>query len=251
MKRSFFKRSVLAGLGLVATILSQPVLANRIQIDSGDSDFTPCVIGGTPCAGLTMPFSADFGTGVFNKVYVYNNGLVSFGSEIAAGADLSSITSIGGNVFTAGYSPTMIPSTPFQVQDPSIAFNATGVLQFKPVFRVRYLTAFETTTETMQVSIFDVGGGEYALQFGHGRTSATPNIAANAYLGYAFGASNLQISGSALQSQVQSGTTKFEYFFRATAASVPEPGSWALIITGFAMVGSILRRRERFVQREA
>jgi hypothetical protein len=100
MKRVFFKRSVLAVLGLVAAALSQSVRADRIEIDSGDSDFTPCVIGGAPCAGLTMPFNANFGTGAFSKVYVYNNGLVSFGSEIAAGADLSSITSIGTNVFT-------------------------------------------------------------------------------------------------------------------------------------------------------
>ena len=142
MNPVFFRRSVLAGLGFVAAALSQSIRAERIQIDSGDSDFTPCIIGGAPCAGLTMPFSANFGAGAFNKVYVYNNGLFSFGSEIATGADLSSITSIGGNVFTAGYSPTMIPTTPFQVQDPSNAFNATGVLQFKPVFRVRYVTAF-------------------------------------------------------------------------------------------------------------
>jgi hypothetical protein len=251
MNYVFFKRSVLAGLGLVAGAVAAPTSATRIQIDSGDTDFTPCVIGGASCAGLTMPFSANFGTGAFNKVYVYNNGLVSFGSEIAAGADLSSITSIGGDVFTAGYSPTMIPTTPFQVQDPSNAFNATGVLQFKPVFRVRYLTAFGATTETMQVSIFDVGGGEYALQFGHGRTSATPNIAANAYLGYAFGASSLQISGSTLQSQVQSGTTKFEYFFGSATPIVPEPSSWAMMIAGFAIVGCSLRRRERYTQLEA
>jgi hypothetical protein len=250
MNRVFFKRSILAGLGLAASAVAAPALATRIQIDSGDSDFTPCVIGGAACAGLTMPFSADFGTGAFNKVYVYNNGLVSFGTEIAAGADLSSITSIGGNVFTAGYSPTMIPTTPFQVQNPSIAFNATGVLQFKPVFRVRYLTAFGATTETMQVSIFDVGGGEYALQFGHGRTSAAPNIATDAYLGYAFGGSSLQISGSTLQSQVQSGTTPFEYFFRAATPGIPEPGSWVMMIAGFAIVGSNLRRRERVTRLE-
>ena len=100
----------------------------------------------------------------------------------------------------------------------------------------------------MQVSIFDVGGGEYALQFGHGRTSATPNIAANAYLGYAFGASSLQISGSTLQSQIQSGASKFEYFFGASTPSVPEPSSWAMMIAGFTMVGSSLRRRKRYIR---
>jgi hypothetical protein len=235
------KRSVLAGLGLVAA--ANPAYANRIQIDSGDTNFTPCVIGGAPCAGLTMPFSADFGTGAFNRVYVYNNGLVSFGNEIAAGANLSSITSIGGNVFTAGYSPSMALVQPFQLQLPSIAFNATGVLQNKPVFRVRYVASVAGSGDVdMQVSIFDVGGGEYALQFGHGRLNTQPDIAADAYLGYSFGASSLQVSGATLRSQVQGGITPFEYFFRAAAPEVPETGTWAMMIVGFALVGCGLRR---------
>lgn len=140
MNGVFFRRSILAGLGLVFGSLATPAYSTRIEIDSGDTDFAPCIIGGAPCAGLTMPFNANFGVGAFNKVYVYNNGLISFGSEIAAGANLSSITSIGGNVFTAGYSPTMTLTAPFQLQNPSIAFNATGTLQNKPVFRVRYVT---------------------------------------------------------------------------------------------------------------
>ncbi len=246
MNISFFKQSFLVGLGLTALSAATPVTATRIQIDSSDTNFTPCVIGGAPCAGLTMPFSANFGIGAFNKVYVYSNGLMSFGAEIAAGANLSSITSIGGNVFTAGYSPSMTLTSPFQVQDPSNAFNGTGILQNKPVFRVRYLASFGTVVGMpMQVSIFDVGGGEYALQFGHGNNSATPDIAADAYLGYSFGSSSLQVSGNTLRGQVQGGTTAFEYFFRATAPSVPEPTSWAMIIAGFAIAGANIRHRRR------
>jgi PEP-CTERM motif len=244
MKRVFFKRSVLAGLGLVASALPYPAAASRIEIDSGDTDFTPCAIGGAPCAGLTMPFSANFGTGAFNTVYVYNNGLVSFGSEISAGANLSSITSIGSNVFTAGYSPSMTMTQPFQLQLPSIAFNATGVLQNKPVFRVRYLASFGAVSDiTMQVSIFDVGAGEYALQFSHGRNNTQPDIAPDAYLGYSFGASNLQVSGATLRGQVQAGTTAYEYFFRTAAPIVPEPATWAMMLTGFGLVGATMRRR--------
>jgi PEP-CTERM motif len=251
MNRSFFKRSVLTGL-MVGAAVASPAWATRIQIDSSNTDFTPCVVGGAPCVGLTMPFSADFGAGAFNKVYVYNNGLVSFGGEIAAGANLSSITSIGGNVFTAGYSPSMTLTAPFQLQDPSIAFNATGVLLNKPVFRVRYLASFGATTGMpMQISIFDVGGGEYALQFAHGSGPGTPDIAADAYLGYSFGASNLQVTGATLRGQVQGGTTPFEYFFRAATPAVPEPSSWAMMIAGFAIVGGGLRRRQSSALQEA
>jgi PEP-CTERM motif len=246
MNRVFFKRTVLAGL-MVGVLFGQPAQASRIEIDSGDTNFTPCAIGGAACAGVSMAFSANFGTGAFNKVYVYNNGLVSFGSEISAGANLASITSIGGNVFTAGYSPTTTLTQPFQLQLPSNAFNATGVLQNKPVFRVRYVAAVAGTGDVdMQVSIFDVGAGEYALQFSHGRLNTQPDIAADAYLGYSFGTSNLQISGNTLRGLVQGGTTKFEYFFRATATAVPEPGSWAMMIAGLGIVGASLRRRQTF-----
>ena len=241
MRTGFIKSSALAGLGVVS-LLPLSAQAHRIEIDSGDTDFAPCVIGGPPCAGLTMPFSANFGSGAFNSVYVYNNGLVSFGSEIAAGANLSSITSIGGNVFTAGYSPTMTMTQAFQLQLPSVAFNATGVLQNKPVFRVRYLASFGVVSDvTMQVSIFDVGAGEYALQFSHGRLNTQPDIAPDAYLGYSFGASNLQVSGSTLQSQIQGGTTDFEYFFRTVAPTVPEPATWAMMMAGFGLIGAIQR----------
>jgi hypothetical protein len=54
-----------------------------------------------------------------------------------------------------------------------------------------------------------------------------------------------------LQSQVQSGTAKFEYFFGSATPIVPEPSSWAMMIAGFAIVGCSLRRRERYTQLEA
>jgi hypothetical protein len=251
MNRVFFKRTVLAGL-MVGACWSISASARTVVIDNGDTDVPPCAIGGSPCAGLTMPFSADFGVGAFNKIYVYNNGLVSFGSEIAAGANLSSITSIGGNVFTAGYSPSMTLTQPFQLQLPSTASNEIGILKDKPVFRVRYLTSFGAVTGMlMQVSIFDVGGGEYALQFAHGNSGGTPDIAANAYLGYSFGASNFQVSGSTLRTQVQGGATAFEYFFRTATPSVPEPTSWVTMLVGFAIVGGGLRRRRSITLREA
>lgn len=252
MAAGIVRKAMLAsGTALAIGGLAVPAEAGRIQIDSGTSDFAPCVLGSGTCAGIDMPFSANFGTGAFNKVYVYSNGLVSFGSEIAAAADLTSLASIGDNVFTGGYSPTMTLSIPFQLQDPSIAFAGTGILAGKPVFRIRYLASFGTAVETadlpMQFSIFDVGSGQFALQFGHGSSSKAPDIASDSYLGYSFGGIGVQVSGTTLRTQVQSGTTDFEYFFGGTGAAVPEAASWMMLVAGFGLVGCTLRQRRRGV----
>ncbi len=34
-----------------------------------------------------------------------------------------------------------------------------------------------------------------------------------------------------------------DFIIRATIAAVPEPGTWAMLLSGFALVGSLLRRR--------
>ena len=250
MTTGIIRKMILAsGTALAISVFVAPAHARRIQLDSGQSDFAPCVFGGATCVGIDMPFSANFGTGAFSKVYVYDNGLVSFGSVIAASADLSSLASIGGNVLTAGYSPTMSMTTPFQVQDPSDAFAATGVLNSVPVFRVRYVASFGTATETadlpMQFSIFDVGSGVYALQFGHGDFDKDPDIAPDAYLGYSFGGAGFQVSGATLRSQVQSGTTDFEYFFGGSTGAVPEPASWMMLMVGFGLAGGAMRQKRR------
>lgn len=36
-----------------------------------------------------------------------------------------------------------------------------------------------------------------------------------------------------------------DFIVRATITAVPEPGTWAMLLSGFALVGSLLRRRQR------
>jgi hypothetical protein len=247
-----FHKHLMIGTAAALSAIASPAYAERTQIDNASSAIPAaslCTIG-SACTALTMPFSASFGTGAFNSVYVYRNGLVSIGSQIAAGANLSSLAAIGGNVFTAGYSPSgLVELSDFQVQDPTPqAFDATGSLFLKPVFRVRYfanLTADPANKQRMQFSIFDVGGGEYALQFGHGSGSnvGAPVFAPDGYLGYSFGGAGIQRSGPALISDINGYSTKFEYFFGANAGAVPEPASWAMMVFGFGLIGGIIRRQ--------
>jgi hypothetical protein len=241
MNRVFFKRSVLAGLGLVASGWSLGVQAREVVIDGNPlNPITACTFGGAACVATPMGFTANFGSGSFSGLYIYTNGLVSFGSEIAGGADLSSLASIGTNVFTAGYSPTMALSS-FRV--------ATGLsnVEFinRPVIRINYIASVDATDHATQIDIYDLGGGEFVLQYDYGGTGTTADIASNAYVGYNFlGASGLQISSprARVQAASQPGNNDFRFFLPGVT---PEPATWAMMLTGFGLTGLGLRRRRR------
>ncbi len=239
MNRAFFKRSVLAGLGLVASAWSVGAQARDAVIDGNPlNPITPCIIGGAACVATPTGFTGNFGSGSFTGLYIYSNGLISFGSEIPGGADLSTLASIGTNVFTAGYSPTMTLTT-FRV--------ATGLsnVEFvnRPVIRINYLASVDATDHMTQIDIYDLGGGEFVLQYDYGGGGTTSDIASNAYVGYNFpGASDLQINNprARVQAAGQPGNEDFRFFL---PGAVPEPATWAMMFAGFGLVGAMQRRR--------
>ncbi len=240
MNRVFFKRSVLAGLGLVATGWSVGAQARDVVIDGNPlNPITPCVIGGAACAATPMGFTANFGSSSFTGLYIYSNGLISFGSEIPGGANLSSLASIGTNVFTAGYSPTMALTT-FRV--------ATGLsnVEFinRPVIRINYRASVDATDHATQIDIYDLGGGEFVLQYDYGGNGTTADIASNAYVGYNFpGATGLQINNprARVQAAGQAGNDDFRFFL---PGAVPETATWVMMLAGFGLVGAMQRRRK-------
>lgn len=235
---------------LALSVLAAPGTAdaNRIDIDGpGETVTTICAAGGsTACTTpttlktsfATSPLVANFGFGAFSSLYIYNNGLVSIGAPIAPGANLSSLSTIGGNVFTAGYAPGMTLSN-FTIEGPDTAlFGSPG----SRVVRVYYDASFGTSVQQMEFNIFALTSGGYELQFNHGDFDGDPiDFPANGYLGYAFGGNSVQVSGTTLQSQVRA-NADFAYFF-PQAGAVPEPTTWAVLLTGFGAMGVALRRR--------
>jgi hypothetical protein len=222
-------------LGVGATLLAVSAAgsahARLIVIDSNPfTPITPCSIG-TPCAATPLGFNADFGGGSFSGLYVYDNGLVSFGSEISAGADLSALSTIGSSVFTAGYSSGMTLSN-FAVASDN--------------------TSFGTVTDApVQFDIYDLGGGDFVLQFDYGDGSFLPDIADDAYLGYhIIGGGSLQLTNQRADVQANS-PTSYRYFLPGRNPAVPEPGTWAMMIVGFGMAGIKLRRSVRQVGKSA
>ena len=245
-----------AAMALALGALTHAGMANaaRTQIDgSGESVSTICAAAAaTPCATPTAlktsfeaaPLVANFGFGPFSSVYIYSNGIVSIGAPIAPGADFSSLASIGGNVFTAGYSPSMTLSN-FTIQGPGPSqFDNFG----RPVVRVYYDTKFGSVFQQMEFSIYDLGGGAYELALQHGDFDGDPiDFPADAYVGYSFNGTTVQVSGPTAQAQVRA-NADFRYVFRNSAeAGVPEPATWAMLLLGFMATGAVLRRPRRGV----
>jgi hypothetical protein len=236
----YLANAALAATTLFAlTLLAPDAQARRVAIDSVPlNPFTPCVIG-TPCAPLPLGFTANFGNGSFSGLYVYNNGLVSFGSEIPVGADLSSLASIGIDVFTAGYSPSMT-LTNFVAGTGSANVDFPG----RPVLRVLYNMSFGAVTDApVQFSIYDIDGSDFAMFFDYGDASFGPDIANDAYIGYSFsGVGALQINTPQLVVQ-NADNDDFQYRFPLRTTSVPEPASFAVLLAGVTLLGGAMARR--------
>jgi hypothetical protein len=251
MMFKFSKRALVAALGVAASTLlpSSAAIAREKVIDGIPLlPFTPCTIGAS-CAPTSIGFSVDFGNGPFSELYIYGNGLISFGAEIGAGADLSSLTTIGVNVFTAGYSPTMtlgefvIGSGPSN--DPVFAQNI-------PVLRIGYRYALPGQPDPalwspIQVDLYRLGAGDFVLQYDYGGSGIAADIANDAYIGYNFlGGGSVQVN--APQAAVRgAGANDFRYFLPGGAPAVPEPATWISMIAGFGLAGARLRKRRSAV----
>lgn len=255
----FHQKSFAFGLATLGCVLAAgPAVAGRSVIDGSSTPITVCTFGAGPCSstllqsglgGLPGPLAFNFGFGSFNSLFIYSNGLVSIGAPIAANADLTSLSTIGGNVFTPGYAPGRSFSlVTIQGVDASTNDNPGS-----PVVRVNFclaggnpgnLTSCNSDDGTAQFSIYDLGAGKYELQYNYGAFSTTdpPVFFGNAYAGYSFGGNSVQQSGTALQRNVTN-LVPFNYFFPAAAPALPEPASWAMMLFGFATVGATQRRK--------
>ena len=58
-------------------------------------------------------------------------------------------------------------------------------------------------------------------------------------------------SGICWTGPVSTPTTYTHLSFRSLAASIPEPGTWAVMLIGFGAAGSVLRQRRRKANEQA
>ena len=218
---------VCLGFALVLA-LARPVLARGVVEDTGSvswSSFTACAVG-TPCTPTTLPFQMKLSGLSTNQIYIYSNGLISLGAPLVfpSGGTISSLADLAGQyVITPAYRNGIDPLGPFTV------------LASAPAEDLIY-DAYDSSDQPFpsEVLISPLNNaGAFSLTFREGDSELGPvDIATPTLIGYQFGALNDDAVGG-VQDDV---TIKF---------GVPEPASWALMLTGLGVLGAGLRLAKR------
>lgn len=270
---TFTRKAVLAALTLSAASVSTQVMSRGTVIDHGETipvtnSIAACTIGIAGCSSITLPFSFNFGTGVTNQAFVYDSGVVSFGSPIPLNVpNNSSFTSFGVPVIAPLFVPglTGVPG-PYQAftgsmtPDPTNAFQTT-LPNFGPdLFVITFLDPTDVDPTSFLVPyihlIMDFSATQIRFEFIHGQTFLSNGVlqvalpdTTGTQLGYSLGnpASPQQLLN---QPPDIAGINAFQ-FTSATAGSVPEPGTWAMMLFGFGAVGLSFRRMRPASERQA
>jgi hypothetical protein len=255
--------SLLAFIATVMSAASGPALARRVAIDfAQEVILNRGSLGGSPLcvysAGLcatptTLFFSINLASGPTDKVYVYDNGLVSLGKPLTKNTPISSLAELGQDVFTAGYLPGGgTPDRSDYLNLPAMSEEYTDpFLQKFGYLRLQYFNGFSVPTEdalminaSLQADEDDPTSGKFFLAFYHGyEAQGQPdflNIDPNTLIGYYIDGKLVEtLAGT--PSEVENKDFFYEFDIARTAA--PEPTTWIFSILGFGLMGCALRGR--------
>jgi hypothetical protein len=212
-----------------------------------------------------------FNLGVFKNLYVYADGVISFGKPLPAGASLASgLGSLGGNYIAAGFAnlPSYNSAGDFEVTgsvDPTLTPDGSALVA--QMVNVEWI--FDTPDGHASIlgvtltDLSDIAPGDIGVSIDSGADNTTwfaknyPNAYCDALCTANFD-SGFYYEGVYLPAgtQIASGFKGFGppvsvnsdfsypgYFFTINVDAVPEPASWALAIVGFMMLGRQIRRR--------
>jgi hypothetical protein len=246
---------ITSGIGLVT-----PAMAQRgIQADGSDddepsqrvNDFGLCTLGTTGCGGFQVEFpptyagsigGQDYGIQYFSTqtIFIYAEGVVSFGEELPEGASVAGgLASLGtGNWFAPGFGG----ATEVTVFDDSLTGHEVkfrinwgpGVGSAPPteVDKVLFQLTLGQFEEDPLVAVFGFQsgypGGHGAVAYNYAPFAASPGTPPGTIQTSPISAYDLRFSG------------------HEVLASAPEPSSWAVMLLGFGLAGTALRRRHGF-----
>lgn len=219
-----------------AAVLTSPALARRTVVDTIDGEtFSTtvdgyCDIDNEDCTPRKLPYRIDFGFGApaVDSVLFYGNGLVTFGNSLpdfaTLGDSYNPLTYAGIPAIVVGYANNDTDDQGF-LQAASWSVLADGTISggFYPCFDL-----FNCPGSTV---------GSIALK----PTATGFEVSASLYSDAQFGVS-VYLPGQ--PEQVFGGqSTDFTFFLPASITFVPEPASWAMMLSGFGLAGAALRRR--------
>ena len=122
---------------VVAFVPASAALARGVVVDGsfGETSWQaqPVCTYGQSCAGITLGFNINIGQGLTNKIFVYNNGLVSIGTALTSSVNpITALSDLSAqNVFTPFLSYDPDTAAPYQADT---GFQGNGLSAAKIPF---------------------------------------------------------------------------------------------------------------------
>lgn len=238
--------SLAAGVA-VSIALVQPADARRVSTDSPwpQPEAGLCLLNQsipTDCSAIDLGFGVNIGGTVYSSVFVYDDGLVSFGGPVADPA-ATTADGFGTPVIISDFVPIEeLFGPPFVTPRFSRIWSqsATSLILQWYEGEVNFIGGVDPDDpEQLLPGSFTTLGVLQGFQFltlqrqADGRIRATVEGEGPFLAGYGL--------GSAVD-PIQSREAPYSFLF---GGAVPEPASWALMIAGFGLVGAAARRRRR------
>ncbi|HEU4430069.1 MAG TPA: nidogen-like domain-containing protein [Myxococcota bacterium] len=256
-------------LAACALTVSSAAYAKKVFIDFGDqfatsgnnwgtgsSESLEASLVGNASLSVALGFSINTDAGVFDSLFINENGAITFGSALSTTfTSVSALSDLGTPVIAPYYADlqsTAANGDVFFVEDGEILYSY-GFADPRPDGSGNYsaadaVQAFHVTwagptvagdassfTVYADLVIYNLGGGSFALQFGHGFFDPDPGIPdLGGITGFALGSDVENLTGA------RSGSEDLYYEFL-----VPEPATSALLGAGLAGVLALRRRRSR------
>jgi len=259
-------------LAACALIVSSAAYAKRVFIDFGDqvstsgnnwgtgsSESLEADLVGNASLSVAIGFTINTGAGSFNSLFINENGAITFGATPLSTTftSVSALSSLGVPVIAPYYAnlQTVTPNGDVFFVEPGEVLYSYGVADPRPDSSGNYssadaVPAMHVTWAGPTVSgdatlfeiyadlvIYDLGGGDFALQFGHGTDANLDIPDLGGITGFALGSNVVNLTGP------RSGNEDLYYEFR-NGVLVPEPAAAALLATTLAG-GLALRARRR------